>query len=107
VVQSPSVILPNAKVSGLIVYEYNVSYLKKFGKEVMTIKDMYPAQSANNQRKFVEKLVGTKITLNLPLDINKASHHRVCNFSVEGIQSARQVGAGEFLLLPLYVLGSF
>ena len=37
----------------------------------MTIKDMYPAQSVNSERKFVEKLVGTKITLDLPLDINK------------------------------------
>ena len=104
VVQSPSFILPKAKVSGLLVYEYNVSYLKKFGKEVITIKDMYPTKSANSERKFVEKLIGTKITLNLPADINKMSYNKVFNFRLEEIQSARKVGAGELLLLPLYVL---
>ena len=104
VVQSPSLILPKAKVSGLLVYEYNVYYLKKFGKEVIAIKDMYPTQSANSERKFVEKLTGTKITLNVPTDINKISYNKVFNFRLEEIQSVRKVGAGEFLLLPLYVL---
>ena len=104
VVESPSVISPKARVSGLIVYKHNVYYLKKFGKEVMTIKDMYPAKSINSERKFVEKLVGTKITLNLPLDINKTSQSRIFNFSLEEIQSRRQVGAGDFLVLPLYIL---
>ena len=104
VIQSPSIISPKAKVSGLIVYEHNIYYLKKLGKEVMTIKDMYPAKSINSERKFVEKLVGTKITLDLPLDINKASHNRMFNFSLEEIQSRRQVGAADFLVLPLYVL---
>lgn len=107
VAQSPSVISPKAKFSGLLVYEYNIYYSRKLGKEVLTIKDMYPTQSNNSQRKFVEKLVGTKITLNLPLDINKASHNRIFNFSLDEIQSGRQFGAGEFLLLPLFVLGSF
>lgn len=75
--------------------------------DVMTIKDMSPAQSVNSERKFVEKLVGTKITLDLPLDINKASYNSIFNFSLKEIQSKRQVGAGDFLLLPLYVLTSF
>lgn len=104
VVQSPSLILPKDKVSGLLVYEYNVYYLKKFGKEVIAIKDMYPTQSANSERKFVEKLIGTKITLKLPADLNKMSYDKVFNFRLEEIQSARKVGAGELLLLPLYVL---
>ena len=104
VVQSPSVISPKSKVSGLIVYESNVYYLKKHGKELMTIKDMFPAKSINSERKFIEKLVGTRITLDLPLDINTASHNRIFRFSLEEIQSSRQVGAGDFLLLPLYVL---
>ena len=104
VAQSPSLILPKTKVSGLLVYEYNVYYLKKLGKEVIAIKDMYPTQSANNERKFVEKLIGTKITLKLPADINKMSYNKVFNFRLEEIQSARKVGAGELLLLPLYVL---
>jgi len=104
VVQSPSVISPRAKVSGLIVYQYNIYYSRKLGKEVMTIKDMYPAQSNNSERKYIEKLVGTKVTLSLPLDINKASRNRIFNFSLDDIQSGRQFGAGEFLLLPLYIL---
>ena len=104
VVQSPLLILPKAKVSGLLVYEYNVYYLKKFGKEVIAIKDMYPTQSANSERKFIEKLTGTKIILKLPTDINKICYNRVFNFRLEEIQSARMVAAGELLLLPLYVL---
>jgi len=104
VVQSPSFISPNAKVSGLIAYEDNVYYSRQLGKEVMTIKDMYPVKSSNSERKFVEKLVGTRITLNLPLEINNTSHSRIFNFSLVEIYSNRQFGAGEFLLLPLYVL---
>ncbi len=104
VVQSPSVISPKAKVSGLLVYEYNVYYPKKPGKEVMKIKDMYPTQGVNSERKFVEKLAGTKITLNLPTDINTTTYNKIFNFRLEEIQSARKVGAGELLLLPLYVL---
>ena len=104
VVQSPSVISPKAKVSGLLVYEHNVLYLRKLGKEVMTIKDMYPTQSVNSERKFVEKLAGTKITLNLPTDINRTPYNKIFNFRLEEIQSVRKVGAGELLLLPLYVL---
>jgi len=104
VAESPSLISPKTKVSGLLVYEYNIDYSGKPGKEVMTIKDMYPAQSDNSQRKHVEKLVGTKIKLNLPLDINKTPHNRIFNFSLDEIQSARQFGAGDFFLLPLYIL---
>ena len=107
VVESPSLISPKAKISGLLVYDDNVYYSKKQGKEVMTIKDMYPAQSANSERKSVEKLVGTKIKLKLPLDINNTSHNKTFNFSIEEIQSARQFNGGEFLLLPLYILGGF
>ena len=102
-VQSPSHISPKAKISGLLVYKYNVCYSRKLGKEVMVIKDMYPTQSANSERRFVEKSVGTKITLNLPTDINRISYNKVFNFRLEEIQSARKVGAGELLLLPLYV----
>ena len=78
--------------------------MKKHGKEIIAIKDMYPTQSVNSERKFIEKLTGTKITLNLPTDINKISYNKVFNFRLENIQSARKVGAGELLLLPLYVL---
>jgi len=42
--------------------------------------------------------------LNLPLEINNTSHNKIFNFSLEEIYSNRQFGAGEFLLLPLYVL---
>ena len=58
---------------------------------------MYPTQSVNSERKFIEKLTGTKITLNLPTDINKISYNKVFNFRLENIQSARKVGAGELL----------
>jgi len=105
VVQPPSLIAPKGKVSDLMVYEYNIAYSRKFGNEIMTIKDMYPGQGRNSERKFIEKLVGTRVTLYLPLDINRASHQRTFNFLLEDIQSSRMVGAGEFLLLPLYMLG--
>jgi len=104
VVQSPSLISPKAKVSGLLVYEYNVCYSKKPEREITAIKDMYPAQSNNSERKFVERLVGTRITLHLPVDIHNTSHKRTFNFLLEEIKSNRAVGAGDFLLLPLYVL---
>ena len=103
-VLSPSHISPRAKISGLLVYKYNVYYSRKLGKEVMGIKDMYPTQSRNSERKFVEKLIGTKITLNLSTDINKTSYNKIFNFRLEEIQSARKAGAGGLLLLPLYVL---
>ena len=105
VAESPSFIAPKTKVSGLLVYDNNVYYSKKPGKEVMTINDMYPSKSANSHRKFVERLVGTKIKLSLPLDINRTSHNKTFNFSIEEIQSARQFNGAEFLLMPLYILG--
>ena len=71
---------------------------------MMGIKDMYPTQSRNSERKFVEKLIGTKITLNLSTDINKTSYNKIFNFRLEEVQSARKAGAGGLLLLPLYVL---
>src|SRR5688500_2296331 len=105
VVQPPSLIAPKGKVSDLIVYEYNIAYSRKFGNEIMTIKDMYPGQGRNSERKFIEKLVGTRVTLYLPLDMNRASHQRTFTFLLEDIQSSRMEGAGEFLLLPLYIRG--
>jgi hypothetical protein len=104
VVEPRTVISPRTKVSELIVYEYNVSYSKKPEREVTIITDMFPVQSKNDERKMVERLVGTRITLQLPIDINNTPHKRTFNFLLEEIRSNRQFSAGDFLVLPLYVL---
>jgi len=52
----------------------------------------------------LKKVGWNKRHLTFPMEIHDVSHKRTFNFLLEGIRTNRMIVAGDFLLLPLYML---
>ena len=85
-------------VSDLIVFADNVSY--KWDGGPMKIKPIYPMKSKNSERDSVEQLVGRKIQLSFPIEINNVIQTLTFNFKLNAIESKRAINGWDVLLVP-------
>ncbi len=97
VYQPPSIILPKSGCTDLVVFAESVYYQKDDGEEKMKIKNMYPGKGKKREGDSIRKLIGQRITLLFPIEINNVSHSWVFNFLLADIKSKRQVSAGDVI----------
>ena len=87
--EPPKSIAPRQTFSDLIVFTDNVFFSKD--GNAMKIKPMYPKSTSNRERKYVEQLVGRRIQLSFPMEINNAIQELTFNFKLDKIKSIRAV----------------
>lgn len=89
--QPPPIISPKSNRSDFVVYADNIYSVKEDGEKIMKIKDMYPIMGDKRNRDSVQGLIGQKITLHFPIEINKVSRSWNFIFLLADVRSERAI----------------
>ena len=93
----PSIFPPKSVCNDLVVYAANIYYSKEYGKEKLKIKDMFPRDDRNQNRKSIQNLKGQTITLHFPIEIKNVSRSWDFNFLIADITSKRSIDAWDVI----------
>ena len=93
----PSIFPPKSVCNDLVVYAANIYYSKEYGKEKLKIKDMFPRDDRNQNRKSIQNLKGHTITLHFPIEIKNVSRSWDFNFLIADITSKRSMDAWDVI----------
>jgi hypothetical protein len=99
VIQPPSIFLPKSGYTDIVVFADSIYYRTEDGEAKMKIKDMFPRVSTKKESDAVWKLLGQRITLIFPIEINNMPHSWTFNFLIADIISKRELSAGDVISL--------
>ena len=104
VIQPPSIFLPKSGYNDIVVFADSIYYRTEDGEAKMKIKDMYPRASTKKESDAARKLLGQRITLLFPIEINNMPHSWTFNFLIADIISKREFSAGDVIsLIPVEI----